>query len=255
MSDLIKKIVFKNSRNLNLAGNLFDIGSNKIVILAHGFTNNKSSNGRYDRLAEALTACGYDALAFDFSGCGESDDDVITASNQVDDLNSAIEYALSKGYKKISLFGNSFSTLSCLRCFRKEINSMVLTGALTDSMNYNWKDYYSEEELKKLEIDGFFFVNFSSGRVFKISKQTLLDFEQINQKELVEKITCPVLIIHGDNIEDEEEIQLLERSKKAIKMLPETCRLEIIAGGRHGLRAEWDTVISLTCEWYKKYCI
>jgi len=255
MSDLIKKIVFKNSRNLNLAGNLFDIGSNKIVILAHGFTNNKSSNGRYDRLAEALTACGHDALAFDFSGCGESDDDVITASNQVDDLNSAIEYALSKGYKKISLFGNSFGTLSCLRCFRKEINSMVLTGALTDSMNYNWKDYYSEEQLKKLDATGFFFVNSPPGRVFKINKQTLLDFEQINQKELVEKITCPVLIIHGDNIEDEEEIQLLERSKQAIKLLPDTSRLEIIAGGRHGLRPEWDTVISLTCNWYKKYCI
>ena len=65
---------------------------------------------------------------------------------------------------------------------------------------------------------------------------------------------CPVLIIHGDNIEDEEEIQLLERSKQAIKSLPKTSRLEIIAGGKHGLRAEWATVISLACEWYKKHC-
>ena len=252
MSDICKKVTFKNSRELTLVGNLFSVGSNKIIIMAHGFTNNKSSNGRFDKLAEALNSLGYDALSFDFSGCGESDDDVITASNQTDDLNSAIEYALSMGYKKLSLFGNSFGTLSCLRCFRKEIASMVLTGALTDSMKYNWEDYYLEEQLKKLDIDGFFFVNSPSGRVFKISKQTLLDFEQINQKELAEKITCPILIIHGDNLEDEEEIQLLERSKQAIKLLPETSVLEVISGGKHGLRAEWDTVISLAGEWYKK---
>jgi len=249
----MKKITFKNSRNLTLVGNLFDIGSNKIVIMAHGFINNKFSNGRYDKLAAALNAIGYDALAFDFSGCGESDDDAINADNEVDDLNSAIEFALSKGYEEISLFGNSFGTLSCLRCCRKEIAAMVLTGALTDSMSYNWKDFYSEEQLESLETDGFFYDLSASGRLHKINKQTLLDFEQINQEDLVKNTTCPVLIIHGDNIEDEEEVQLLERSKRAINLLPMGSRLEIISGGKHGLRAEWDTVILLASEWYKKH--
>jgi len=249
----MKRIAFKNSSGLTLVGNLFHIGSNKIIIMAHGFTNNKSSNGRYDKLAVALNTLGYDALAFDFSGCGESDDAAITAENEVDDLNSAIEFAISKGYDKISLFGNSFGTLSCLRCFRKEVSTMVLTGALTDSMNYNWKDFYSKDQLQGLETDGFFYEKSASGRLHKISKQTLLDFEQINQKELVKNLTRPVLIIHGDNIEDAEELQLLERSKRAIGLMPKGSKLEIITGGKHGLRAEWDTVISLASEWYKKH--
>ncbi|WP_425449315.1 hypothetical protein [Dethiothermospora halolimnae] len=36
--------------------------------MAHGFTNNKSSQGRFDRIAETLKKQGFDVFAFDFSG-------------------------------------------------------------------------------------------------------------------------------------------------------------------------------------------
>ena len=58
--------------------------------MAHGFINDKSSNGRFDSLAKALNKMGYDSLAIDFSGSGESDDDALTAENQISDMRYAI---------------------------------------------------------------------------------------------------------------------------------------------------------------------
>lgn len=245
------KINFNNSKGLKIVGNLYSVSSNSLIIIAHGFMNNKSSNGRFDNLAESLNDVDYDALAIDFSGCGDSDDDIITLKNQIDDLNSAIEFALLKGYEKISLFGNSLGTLVCLRAYRKEIITMILVGALTDSMNYNWDDYFSKKQISDLHENGFFFSD--NDRKHKISKQTLLDFKEINQKDLINNVNCPILIIHGNNSEDEEELQLLERSKRALSIMSSNSKLKIIEGGTHGLSNDWDEVIDITKLWYNKF--
>ncbi|MCM1989729.1 alpha/beta hydrolase [Oceanirhabdus seepicola] len=247
----MEKINFNNSRGLKIVGNLYGVGSKTLIIMAHGFTNNKLSNGRFDSLAEDLSNIGYDALAIDFSGCGESDDDAITSKNQVDDLNSAIDFALSKGYTKIGLFGNSFGTLACLRSYRKEVITMVLVGALTDRMDYDWNDYFSQKQMNDLHTQGFFYLG--TDRMHKITKQTLMDFKEINQKELLRNVDCSILIFHGNNSEDEEEVQLLERSKRAINMMKHNSRLEIIKNAKHGIRNDWDKVIEITCDWYSKY--
>jgi pimeloyl-ACP methyl ester carboxylesterase len=69
------------------------------------------------------------ALASDFSGCGESDDDSLPVAKQVDDLRSAI--ARAQGFQRIGLFGNSLGTLICLRAYSPEIATMILMGAVT----------------------------------------------------------------------------------------------------------------------------
>lgn len=73
------KISFNNSRGLKIVANLYSVGSNKLIIMAHGFMNDKSSNGRFEKLSESLNKVNYDILAIDFSGCGESEDDDITS--------------------------------------------------------------------------------------------------------------------------------------------------------------------------------
>ena len=244
----MEKISFNNSKGSKIVANLYNTGSDKVIIIAHGFMNYKSSNGRFEILSKILNKANYDSLAIDFSGCGESEDDEITSKNQVDDLSYAIEFALTKGYKKIALFGNSFGTLACLRSYRREIITIVLIGPIMEGMKYDWNEYFSKEQMKDLNYKGFFYSD--TDRRHKITKQTLKDFENINQEELIEKINCPILIIHGNNIEDDEELQLLERSKKAINKLSHDSRLEIIDGGRHGLYDDWSKVIDSTIIWY-----
>lgn len=236
-------------KGLRIVGNLFSVNSEAIIILAHGFTNDKSSNGRFEKLAKGVNEIGYDALAIDFTGSGESEDAPLTAFNQLEDLNSAIRFVQKNGYKKIALFGNSFGSLACLRCNQEEILTMVLTGPLTDCMYYKWDDFFDNNQLKQLESKGYFYTK--DERKHKITRQTLQDFKEVNQKELKARLRCPILILHGNHEQDNEELLLLEHSKRFIQLLDDASRIKIIDGGRHGFRKKWDFVVKSACDWYK----
>ncbi|WP_454051922.1 alpha/beta hydrolase [Clostridium sp. Marseille-Q7071] len=240
----MERITFINSRNLKLVGNIFPTKSKSIIIFAHGFISDKRSKGRFPRLVEAFNQCRYNVLTFDFCGCGESDDDSITVSKEIDDLNSAIKFVKSLGYKKIGLYGHSLGSLICL------IDTMVLSGALTGPMKYNWSEYFTEEQIKELNEKGYITENITEGirKQVIIDKQMLMDFELTNQSELMKNIHCPILLIHGNN--DEEEKLLCENSKRAMTLLPKESRLEIIDGADHSFLEYYDTLINLTKDWF-----
>jgi len=248
----MRKIIFKNSRDLSLVGNLYSANSKAIVIMAHGFTSDKSSQGRFDKIANALNSLNLNVLAFDFSGCGDSEPDVLSVNNQVDDLNSAISLIKSQGYEKIALFGYSLGSLICLKCFNDDIETMVLMGALTHSMTYDWDAEFTQEQLIELKSTGIMNIKTESG-VYQIGHQMLRDFEEIEQETLLKSVTCPVLIIHGDNEEDIEEVQLLSNSRKGMYLLSETSELVVIKEAKHDFREQIDQVIKLSSKWYLKY--
>lgn len=246
----MEQVTFTNSRNLKLVGNLYATNSESIVIFAHGFLSDKNSRGRFPRLAKALNESGYNVLTFDFSGCGESDDDTLSVSNRIDDLNSAIKFVKAKGYTKVGLYGHSLGTLICLKCYNHDIETIVLSGALTDSMKYDWNDVFTKEQIKELNEKGYL-TEYYPKEVRKkilVHKQILMDFDLINQKELLKNVNCPVLIIHGDN--EEEEILLCERSKKAMTLLSSDSKLEIIHGATHSFFEHYETLIDLTRDWF-----
>lgn len=230
----MERVEFKNNRGLTLVGDLYQADSDYIVIMAHGFVNNRSSQGRFEQVAERLNEASYNVLKFDFSGCGESDDDIIELDKEVEDLLSAVEFVKEKGFKNIALFGNSLGGLVCLKAYSSDISTMVLTGPITDSMNYDWGKFYltmgSEEE-----------------EIRKISQDMLDAFSEIDQEEILQGIDCPVLIIHGDRGEEEKE--LLDRSKKALKILPNSSKLKVVEDAAHGIREQYHIVVELTVDW------
>lgn len=249
----MERVTFKNSRDLTLVGNLYPSTSKSIIIMCHGFMSNKHSKGRFKRLAISFNKCGYSALLFDFSGCGESDDDFLTVEKEVDDLKSAIQFVKSKGYEKIALYGHSLGTLICLKSYTPEITTMVLSGALTDSMKYDWDEFFAKEQMKELEEKGYL-TEHTPKEVRKkivIDKRILKDFELINQKEVLKDVNCPVLIIHGNN--DEEEKLLCERSKVAMSLLSSDSKLEVIEGANHSFLEYFDIVIKVTTDWFVKH--
>lgn len=132
----MERIVFKNSREQSLVGHLYTSKSKSIVIMAHALANDKSERGKLDKVAQALNESGYAVLAFDFSGCGESDNDTLTIGKQVEDLYSAIKFSKSKGYLNIGLFGHSVGCLVCLKCHSQEISTMVLWSPITNKVKY-----------------------------------------------------------------------------------------------------------------------
>ena len=84
-----------------------------------------------------------------------------------------------------------------------------------------------------------------------LSSISLVDvFANLNQKEILEKVGCPVLIIHGNDKEDVEELMLLENSRKGLPHLPEGSRIEVIEGAGHSFKGHLDELVRLTCDWY-----
>lgn len=249
----MKRVTFKNSRNLTLVGNLYESTTDSIIIMCHGFMSNKYSRGRFERLAKAFNNSGYNALTFDFSGCGESDDDSLTMDKEADDLKSAISFVKSIGYKEIALYGHSLGTVICLKCFTPEIKTMVLSGAGTDSMKYNWNEFFTADQIKEVK-DKSYITEYNPDQFrdkMIVDKQMLMDFELVNQDELLSNITCPVLIIHGNN--DEEERMLYKKSQRAITLLSEGSKLTVIDGASHNFLDHLDVLINLANDWFVEH--
>jgi pimeloyl-ACP methyl ester carboxylesterase len=246
----MERVTFKNSRNQTLIGHLYPSSPQSMIILCHGFTSNKLSKGRFVRFANAFQQLGYSVLAFDFSGCGESDDERLTLATRIDDLHSAIAFVKSRGYSRIALYGHSLGSLVCLHCYSDQISTMVLSGALTGPMKYNWEEYFTEEQLRELEEKGYI-TEVQPQRTVIIDKQMLLDFELVNQEELLKRVRCPVLIIHGDA--DQEERELCALSKKGIRWLSKDSRLEVIHGATHSFMDHLPVLEKLATDWFLKH--
>lgn len=246
----MERVTFKNSRNLTLVGNFYPASPQSVIIMCHGFRSDKSSRGRFDRFANTFQRLGYSVLAFDFSGCGESDDDRLTLAKQVDDLRAAISYVKSRGYTRVALYGHSLGARVCLQSYNSDISTMVLTGAGTGPMKYNWEEHFTQEQLEELALKGYL-TEQTEKRTILIDQQMLLDFEQVDQEELLGNVKCPVLIVHGNA--DEEERSLCELTKQGMKWLLGSSRLEVIDGADHSFMEYLDQVEGLASRWFLEH--
>jgi pimeloyl-ACP methyl ester carboxylesterase len=247
---MMVKIFIKNNRGFILAANHWFAGSESIIIMSSGFTGDKSMDGRFDKIAEKFCEAGYGVIAYDYCGCGESDDEILTPENAVNDLRSVVEYAKNRGYSNFGLFGQSYGSLVSLRAYNEDISSIVLVGALTGIMKYDWNDHYSEKEMEELKRTGYMMIkkNSKTRDIVIINRELLEDFDQIDQESLFRKVKCPVLIIHGDK--GEEEIMLSKISQEGARFLPGGPKIEIIEGAEHRFNDHLKEITDLAIKWY-----
>ncbi|MGH9614241.1 MAG: alpha/beta hydrolase [Bryobacteraceae bacterium] len=238
---------------MRLRGDLLRAGTDLMVIMAHGFTSDRRSRGRFGRLAHSLVEAGYSSFRFDFAGCGESDDDTLTVAKHVDDLQAALAFVQSEGFRYIALYSHSLSGLICLRAYSPQVTTIVLTGAATGAMHYDWNRYFSPAQMRELTGTGQFTVYPEDGarKRIVVEARMLEEFERVDQRELLSRVKCPVLLIHGD--EGEEERQLLEGSREGMKYLPESSQLEVIRGANHTMLDHFDRVIALALDWLAEH--
>lgn len=247
----MEKIVFKNFRGLSLVGNLQTSESKSIVILSHALANDKSERGKLDAVANKLNKSGFSTLAFDFSGCGESDDDTLTIKKEVDDLKSAINFVKTQGFENIALFGHSTGALVSLYAYNPKIKTIVLWSPVTNKVRYLWKDKLSKDQLEELSEKGFFTRKRKNAirETYHIDKQMLIDRESVNQKELLKGISCPVLIIQGTK----DTSVPVEDSENAIKLLSKESKLEIVENADHDFTEHVNEMVELTNNWFFKH--
>ena len=244
----MEMVIFKNSRGLSLVGHLYISKSKSIVILSHALANDKSERGKLDKVAEKLNESGFNVLAFDFSGCGESDNDTLTIGKEVDDLKSTIDFVKSKGFEKIALFGHSTGGLVSLKAYNSEIRTIVLWSPVTNKVKYRWEDKLSKEQLQELNEKGYFTRKRTNAirETYHIDKQMLKDRETVNQKELLKSISCPVLIIQGTK----DTSVPVEDSENALKSLSKESRLELVENADHDFTDHVNELVKLSNDWF-----
>lgn len=242
---LWKKVEIKTPRGITLSGHLYARDPKKIVITSHGFTSDQF--GKSTLLAKALALHDISALTFDFSGCGESQDDTISVAKEVEDLSAVVEYAQSLGYEHIGIMGTSLGGLIAQKVWSPAIATLVLWCPVTHP--WDAEERFTPEQRAELDRNGYLVIPREQSYLrmsVRVDRDNVEERAHINTKELVSHVSCPVLIIHGDN----DTVVPLADSREALTYLSRDSRLEIIKGADHFFMKERDELITRSAQWF-----
>jgi fermentation-respiration switch protein FrsA (DUF1100 family) len=137
-----RNISFKDIKDqITLKGWFFEVkGSNKTVIIAHGYRQNRLPHGENSfPLIKYLLNQGYNVLTFDFRNSGESEGKVTTVGiYEKDDLLGAIKHAKKLGSKQIVLLGFSMgaSTSIVAASESEDVDAVIADSPFSDLEEY-----------------------------------------------------------------------------------------------------------------------
>ena len=260
------RVTFRNSRGRQLVGDLTPAADrasagepgpaagHAIVIMTHGFASDRLARGRFPLIAAALAGAGFASLAFDFGGCGESDDDVLTMAGQLDDLQAAIAFAGSLGFAPVGLHGHSLGGRVCLKAAPPQAATIATTGAPIGPMRYDPHDYFTAAQMDELSRTGKVTMPQAGDRLraqVVAGAELLNDLVTGDQDALLGGVRCPVLLIDGDG--DDEERQALAHARQGLPLLPAGSRVELIPGSPHNLEGHLDQAVALLLAWFAEH--
>ena len=246
----MEKFIITNSRGQNLSAVLHKPASQteKIIIFSHSFKSDKDTDYTAIEFAKRICDEGYAFLRFDFWGSGESDGEFVdsTIDMHIDDLKSVIDFVKEEGYANICLAGLSLGTTVSIMAYDESIKCLLLWSPIF----YHTKRYEKYKDI----IDEIGYViekNNISGKEFKMGKDKLLSFRDINPVERLGEIKCPVLAILGST----DDHITKEKAQENIDMIPGPHELTVIDGGDHDLLNDdaKKKAIEYSTEFIKKY--
>jgi dipeptidyl aminopeptidase/acylaminoacyl peptidase len=263
---LIKPVIFENE-NQKLVGILHipeNFGLAKKVpgiMMLHGFTGNKSEAHRlFVQVARKLCEAGFMVLRFDFRGSGDSDGEFenLTVMNEVSDAEMALSFLLRQrkvDKEKVGVIGLSMGgrVAAILASKDERIKFVVLYSAALGPLRKRFLGFIKPEQWQLLNSGESIEIhdpNVSSGWYLK--KEFFETVDYIVPFEVMNKISVPVLIIHGD----QDPTIPVEEAKKGydiIKNINSKNELYIVKGGDHTFSKKEHTkeVIEKTLEWLK----
>ena len=190
------------------------------VIFSHTFLSDRHASGMFDSLGRALRRAGYATLAFDFSGHGESGDEIITFDPLIEDFRAASGWLADQGFGRQICVGHEFGATVALRANAPSVQSYVLVSPVLGPLSYDWDLVFSDVQLSDLERHGTTTVpddSCSVRRHFTINKGTLADMSMVSGEKALRGVTAPILITHDSF---DEETGLVDRTRDAFHLLP-----------------------------------
>lgn len=239
------------------------------VLFAHGFLTDRHSLGWFDQFGARYRASGYATMAFDFSGCGASDDDVVTIDREVEDLRSVASWLADEGYSRIVIHAHGTGAQAALKARPQAACALVATSPVIEPRSIEWDQVFSPTQLDQLESHGHTAIPNDAplapvSRIagpaerrerYIISKQTLHDLSLAEPGPLLAGLTIPTLFLF-DEVDVERGLAPL--SEEARAHLPENAKEAVLAHARFsggaeapdsGLEDEWAEAL----EWVSRY--
>jgi putative redox protein len=226
-----EQVSFLNSHGDTLSGVLHHPAGGEprsAVIVCHGMESDKNSE-KLVFLSRALAERGVLVLRFDFRYVGESSGkfEDITYSGEVEDLQAAYSLIQDRQPGKTAILGSSMGGTVALLFTAREpgVAALVTVAAPLHPENFPQR-ILSPMQIQQWRDQGFTVYN---GQRLNLS--LLKDLERINVIEQARKITCPVLILHGDA----DEVVPVEEAFELHSCLNNSNRLFILKDTDHRL--------------------
>lgn len=246
-----ERVSFSNGCGETLKGILHYPAGRKFTaaaILCHGMESNKESE-KLVALSRALAERGILALRFDFACAGESSGkfEEITYSGQVEDLKAAFNLLLRHQVKKIGILGSSMGGSVAL-LFAAEEKSVAVLVTISAPVHPEkiTENLLNQDEVRQWRQMGFVIYH---GRRINIS--LLNDLQKINIPEAARRISCPVLIIHGDA----DETVPVGEAHELHALLTSPKRIRIFQGGDHRLSnpSQMEEALEKSLDWLTRH--
>jgi len=226
-----ERVSFTNSRGDTLSGVLHHPAHGTpsgAVILCHGMESNKESD-KLVHLGRAMAQRGIMVLRFDFRYVGESSGrfEDITYSGEVEDLKAAHALVQSRNPGKTAILGSSMGgTVALLFAAQQPSLAALVTVAAPIH-----PERFPSRVLTPAQADEWRARGFTHYNGQRLNLSLLDDLESLDVPEAAKKITCPVLILHGDA----DEIVPVEEAHELYAWLTNSKRLSILPGTDHRL--------------------
>jgi dienelactone hydrolase len=263
VDSMLKKLYFENEgQQIEGFLHLPDNTTQSLVILVHGFTGSRDGpDGIFIKLAEDLVSKSFAVLRFNFRFTTEnwSEFHNMTISGEVSDLKLIIN-EMSKEYGKIGLVGESMGGTISVLSYDEKVKCLVLWYPGIFLNETELKSRTETREAKdELEKTGFVTLEKeSTGEKFRIGKKFIEEREQTDIVPYAKRISCPILLIHGDS----DTTVPFDQSERLLKILKGSKKLEKIIDANHAWWNKDDTAINpkaqeqsvgLTVEWIDKW--
>lgn len=155
------------------------------LVFSHGFLSDKS--GSYEERCERAVREGYNAVRFDFRGCGESDGAFVdqNLSTRIADLQAVVDYFDPLSY---ALFGSSFGGKTAFHAAVDDdrVEAIVTRAPVTYNRAFEAaRDAVAAEGIYQYDED------------YAIDERFFEDFDTYAFADAAERLDVPVAIFHG----------------------------------------------------------
>lgn len=208
-------VSFTNHRNEKLSGTLHrpkndDVKANGFgFVLGHCFTCSRHTRILID-LSNALTDIGFCVLRFDFSGNGQSEGrfEDSTYTKQIDEMTAAIDFMKKNEAEHVLIGGHSMGGMVSLftAALQNNIAGVIslAVGASTLQPDRLLDDIQKEQLISTGNVSFL-----SRGRNLGLTSEFFDDAARYDVKKMINRITCPVLIVlaANDNVTDPQPVK------------------------------------------------